>query len=163
MNQKITRRTFFRQAAKAGATGVALPYIVPSPALGRAGNIAPSNRITMGCIGTGNQGFNDIRAFLRDDRVQIVAVCDVNRHSNGYWDNRTGGREPAKRMVTEHYALRSPPGSYKGCRSYEDFRDVLVRDDIDTVLLALPDHWHSISVSRRQRQAKTSTVKSRFR
>ncbi|MHC4206580.1 MAG: Gfo/Idh/MocA family protein [Planctomycetota bacterium] len=143
--QKITRRNFLKKTVSiAGAA--AFPYIVPSTALGGSGSVAPSNRITMGCIGTGNQGFNDIRAFLRDERVQIVAVCDVNRQSNGYWDNRTGGREPAKRMVTEHYALRSAPGTYKGCRSYEDFRDVLARDDIDTVLLALPDHWHSISV-----------------
>ena len=143
--QKIARRTFLKNAATlAGAA--AIPYIVPSTALGGAGSVAPSNRITMGCIGTGNQGFNDMRDFLHDKRVQIVAVCDVNRQSNGYWDNRTGGREPAKRMVTEHYGRKSAPGAYKGCRSYEDFRDVLVRDDIDTVLLALPDHWHSISV-----------------
>ena len=43
-------------------------------------------------IGTGNQGFNDIRSFLGDERVQIVAVCDVNRESAGYWDGKVGGR-----------------------------------------------------------------------
>jgi predicted dehydrogenase len=144
--QKITRRTFLKNATIVAGAAVAFPYIIPSSALGGAGSVAPSNRITMACIGTGNQGFNDMRDFLQDKRVQIVAVCDVNRQSNGYWDNRIGGREPARRIVTEHYARTSTPGTYRGCRSYEDFRDLLARDDIDTVLLALPDHWHSIAV-----------------
>jgi len=146
MNYIITRRNFLKNTTRVAGAAAAFPYIIPSSVLGGAGNVAPSNRITMGCIGTGNQGFNDMRDFLQDKRVQIVAVCDVNRQSDGYWDNRTGGREPAKRIVTEHYGLSSAPGTYRGCRSYEDFRDVLIRDDIDTVLLALPDHWHSISV-----------------
>ena len=144
--QKITRRNFLKNAAGAAGAAAAFPYIIPSPALGRSGNIAPSNRIVMGCIGTGNQGINDMRDFLQDKRVQIVAVCDVNRQSDGYWNNRIGGREPAKRIVTEHYARTSAPGTYKGCRAYEDFRDLLGRDDIDSVLIALPDHWHSIAV-----------------
>jgi len=144
--QKITRRTFLKNVAGAAGAAAAFPYIVPSSALGGAGNVAPSSRIVMGCIGTGNQGTNDMRDFLQDKRVQIVAVCDVNRESDGYWDNRTGGREPAKRIVTEHYARTSAPGAYRGCRAYEDFRDVLARDDIDAVLIALPDHWHSIAV-----------------
>ncbi|MHC4527837.1 MAG: Gfo/Idh/MocA family protein [Planctomycetota bacterium] len=143
--QHINRRAFLKRAA--GFAGAAtFPYIVPSSALGRSGNVTASSRITMGCIGTGNQGINDMRAFLGDKRVQIVAVCDVNRQSDGYWDNRVGGREPAKRIVTEHYARNSEPGTYRGCRAYEDFRDLLARDDIDAVLIALPDHWHSIAV-----------------
>ena len=146
MNHKITRRTFLKNAASVAGAVSAFPYIVPSSALGAAGGVAPSNRIVMGCIGTGNQGTNDLKDFLQDSRVQIVAVCDVNRESNGYWDNRTGGREPAKVIVTEHYARTSAPGAYRGCRAYEDFRDVLARDDIDAVLIAIPDHWHSIAV-----------------
>ncbi len=146
MNHKITRRTFLNNAASVAGAAAAFPYIVPSSAMGGAGNVAPSNRIVMGCIGTGNQGTNDLKDFLQDSRVQIVAVCDVNRQSNGYWDNRIGGREPAKVIVTEHYTRTSAPGAYKGCRAYEDFRDVLARDDIDVVLIAIPDHWHSIAV-----------------
>jgi len=146
MNQAISRRTFLKNAASVAGAAAAFPYIVPSSALGGAGSIAPSNRVVMGCIGTGNQGTNDMKDFLQDSRVQIVAVCDVNRESAGYWDNRIGGREPAKKIVTEHYAGRSAPGAYRGCRAYEDFRDVLARDDIDAVLIAIPDHWHSIAV-----------------
>ena len=154
MNHTIARRTFLKNAASVAGAVAAFPYIVPSSALGGAGGVAPSNRVVMGCIGTGNQGTNDMNDFLQDKRVQIVAVCDVNRESAGYWDNRIGGREPAKRIVTEHYARTSAPGTYKGCRAYEDFRDLLARDDIDAVLIALPDHWHSIAVIEASKAGK---------
>ena len=85
-----------------GRTGVS--HDRARQALGLAGRPAPSNRVTVGVIGTGNQGFNDIRSFLGDERVQIVAVCDVNRESPGYWDGKVGGREPARRLVEKHYA-----------------------------------------------------------
>jgi len=148
--EHVTRRDFL---AKATGT-LALPYVVRPAALGKAGSIAASNRITMGCIGTGNQGINDLQTFLQDKRVQIVAVCDVNRESSGYWDGRTGGRETAKRIITEYYGRKSEPGTYRGCRAYEDFRYVLDRDDIDTVLIALPDHWHSIAVIESAKASK---------
>src|SRR3954471_5049602 len=127
-----SRRTFLRRTAQAAA-GFAFPTIIPGSALGLAGKVAPSNRITLGVIGTGNQGFNDIRSFLRDERVQIVAVCDVNRESAGYWDGKVGGREPARRLVEEHYAKDKPSGAYRGCAAYVDYREILGREDVDAV------------------------------
>jgi predicted dehydrogenase len=108
--------------------------------------VAPSNRITVGVIGTGNQGFNDLGSFLRDERVQIVAVCDVNRESAGYWDGKVGGREPARRLVEKVYGERKPSGDYRGCRACGDYREILGRKDIDTVEVCTPDHWHAIPV-----------------
>ena len=155
MNRKegISRRALLRNAAGM-ATAAAFPYIVPSSALGKANAPPASERVVMGCIGTGNQGTNDMRDFLRDSRVQVVAVCDVNRESAGYWDNRIGGREPARKIVEEHYAAQKESGAYKGCAGYEDFRELLARDDIDAVLIALPDHWHSISVIEAAKASK---------
>ena len=75
------------------------PALVPAAALGLQNNVPPSRRITMGVIGTGNQGFNDLKNFLRDERVQVVAVCDLNRQSPGYWDGGIAGREPARDWV----------------------------------------------------------------
>ena len=144
--EHISRRNFLKRTSVVAGAVVTFPYIVPSSALGKTGSIAASERIVMGCIGTGNQGINDLRSFLRDERVQIVAVCDVNRESAGYWNNNVGGREPARRIVEEHYARDKESGTYKGCATYEDFREVIDRNDIDAVLLALPDHWHSIAV-----------------
>lgn len=139
----ISRRNFLKGTA---ALAVA-PTIIPASALGADGTVAPSNRITMGCIGTGNQGTNDMRAFLRDKRVQVVAVCDVNTESeSGYWAGGPGGREPARRIVEERYGKDTASGKYRGCDAYEDFREIIGRDDIDAVLCALPDHWHAIPV-----------------
>ena len=64
------------------------------------------------------QGFNDIHSFLDDDRVRIVAVCDVNRESKGYWEGKVGGREPARRLVEESYARGQRSGTYRGCDAY---------------------------------------------
>ncbi len=122
------------------------PAIVPGSALGLNGAVAPSERVSLGVIGTGNQGFNDMKAFLRDERVHVNAVCDVNRQSPGYWDGGIAGREPARSWVEWHYARERRAGTYQGVGAYEDFRDVLNRKDIDAVLIALPDHWHGVSV-----------------
>ncbi len=93
-------RRGFLQATLGGVTArIAFPTIVPASALGRSAAVAPSNRVTLAVIGTGNQGFNDLDSFLRDERVQVVAVCDVNRESAGYWDGKVGGRDPARRLV----------------------------------------------------------------
>jgi predicted dehydrogenase len=142
-----SRRAFLGKALRASAAaGFAFPMIVPGRALGLAGAVAPSNRITLAVIGTGNQGFNDIRSFLGDLRVQLVAVCDVNRESPGYWEGKVGGREPARRLVEDHYGTVRKAGTYRGCSALADFREVLGRHDIDAVEICTPDHWHAIMV-----------------
>ena len=138
----ISRRTFLKRASAA----VAAPTVVPASALGLAGSAAPSERITMAFIGTGNQGCNDLGGFLHDQRVQVVAVCDVNREGPGYWSGTVRGREYARRMVDGRYGAAKRSGAYKGCDACEDFRDVLARDDIDAVEVCTPDHWHALIV-----------------
>jgi predicted dehydrogenase len=125
-----------------------------SGAAAMAAPVAPSERVTMGLIGAGNQGLNDLKGFLRDERVQVVAVCDVNKESPGYWDGGVAGREPARQFIEWNYAREKKSGTWKGCAAYEDFRQVLARKDIDTVLIALPDHWHSIPVIQAARAGK---------
>jgi predicted dehydrogenase len=141
-----SRRAFLGQTARVAAAGWAFPTIIPGSALGLAGRPAPSNRITLAVIGTGNQGFNDIKSFLPDDRVQLVAVCDVNRESTGYWEGKIGGREPARRLVDEHYAKKKSSETHRACESTADFREILGRHDIDAVEICTPDHWHALMV-----------------
>jgi predicted dehydrogenase len=152
MNQesaRSSRRDFLRQTVPVAAAAGAFPFptLIPGSALGLSGIVAPSNRVTVAVIGTGNQGFNDINSFLRDERVQIVAVCDVNRESKGYWEGKLGGREPARRLVEEYYGKNRRDGSYKGCSTSGDFREILDRKDIDAVEICTPDHWHAIMVT----------------
>ena len=120
----LSRREFARRSAAAMAL-VAFPNVIPATVLGAEGRPGANSRINIAMIGTGNQGTNDLRNFLNDERIQIVAVCDSNRESAAYWDGGVAGREPAKRIIESFYAQKSPTGGYKGCDTYSDFREVL--------------------------------------
>jgi len=127
----ISRRSFLKTSA---AAATAFPAIIPSTALGRDGVEAPSDRITLGSIGTGGQGTFLLGKFLERTDAQIVAVCDVHRDR----------RLRAKKMAEDAYGERFGKANYNGCDDYNDFRDVIGRSDIDAVILALPENWHAI-------------------
>lgn len=121
----LTRRGFLGRTAAAGAS-LAMPYFIRSSALGKAGNVRASERITLGMIGTGSHGRDmNLKTFLTLDDAQVVAVCDVVREQ----------REIAREMVNSKYGN-------KDCAVYGDFREVLARADIDAVMISTPDHWH---------------------
>jgi len=141
---KESRRSFLKKSAWASGA-LAAPIIIPACSRGRDGHTPPSDRITLAFIGAGNQAGNDAREFLKDDRVQITAICDVNRKSAGYWDGKVAGREFIRDMVEGTYAEKTGK-KYKACDLYEDFREVLARRDIDAVEVVTPDHWHAIPV-----------------
>ncbi|HPC93990.1 MAG TPA: Gfo/Idh/MocA family oxidoreductase [Sedimentisphaerales bacterium] len=130
INRRVSRRRFL--GATAGV--VAFPYIVPSSVFGAG---APSGKITIGCIGVGSQGMGNMNGFLEKNDARILAVCDVDRRH----------RDAAKRRVDEKYGNHD-------CATYHDFRELIARDDIDALSLALPDHWHSIPVIMAARAGK---------
>ena len=66
----ISRRRLLKRATGAAAA-IALPHFVSSSALGKAGSVAPSSRITLGCIGTGGMGKGDMGLFMELPDVQI--------------------------------------------------------------------------------------------
>ncbi len=130
--QTISRRGFVRGMA---AAAVAAPQVVASSALGLAESVAPSNRITVAFIGTGSHGIGrDLNGFLAQADAQAVAVCDVDANH----------RQSAKKRVEQHYADAMSKGTYKGCDAYNDFREIIGRQDVDAVCNATPDHWHVI-------------------
>src|SRR4051812_50199723 len=117
----ISRHSFLKTSATAAT--IAAPYFVPASVFGAS---APSNRINVGCIGVGNQGFPNLQRFLKFDDCQVVAVCDVNRGSDGYKEpGDIRGREPAKQEVEKTYAKKKGFEKYSGCDAYNDFRELL--------------------------------------
>jgi myo-inositol 2-dehydrogenase / D-chiro-inositol 1-dehydrogenase len=118
---KISRRQFLQ--ATAGT--LTLPCFVPSTVFGAN---APSNRISVGFIGTGSHGIDwNLSKYLKLPEARVVMVCDVD----GYRLRR------AKAIVDATY-------DNEDCASTKDFREVLARNDVDAVMISTPDHWHTL-------------------
>ena len=105
MAHRMTRRKFVLTATAAYVG----PQIVPTSIRGAT---APSNRVRVGFIGTGNQCMGVLlEQFLRRTDVQAVAVCDVNQGSLGYKNERDFyGREPARQRLHRLPGSRSAAG-----------------------------------------------------
>lgn len=121
----LNRRQFLRKTTGVALASAAFPAIVPSSVFGADGAVAPSNRITVACIGNGPQGLGVMSSFLGQKNAQVVSICDVKRQQ----------REQARAMVNAAYKNQD-------CKAYVDFREVLERKEIDACLIATPDHWH---------------------
>ena len=81
-NNSISRRKFVGMA-----TGSAIGFtILPRHVLGGKGFIAPSDKITVGYIGTGTQGIRELLPMLTVPEIQVIAVCDPNKEARGYKD-----------------------------------------------------------------------------
>lgn len=132
-SNSLTRRQFVQSSGGA----LAAPYVLTSAALGNAERAPASDRIVMGGVGIGNMGRGDHHAFLARGDVQYVAVCDVRRDA----------RDDAKRKTDQK-------NGNSNCAAYNDFREILNRDDIDAVHVATPDHWHAIMVIEACRHGK---------
>jgi predicted dehydrogenase len=154
MGRSNTRRSFLRRGTGLVA-GVVAPSIIPGSALGLGGAVAPSERITLACLGFGTIAHSTVRSFLNKKGVQVVAVADVQSRAGhyGYQGELEGGRDFGKELVEAHYGEDKPEG-FKGCDAVVDFRELLGRDDIDAVNVSTPDHWHGVMAIMAARAGK---------
>ncbi|MCX6621117.1 MAG: Gfo/Idh/MocA family oxidoreductase [Acidobacteria bacterium] len=137
----LPRRNLVGTLAAAVGAHMTFPHIVSSSVLGRGGSVAPSDRISMGFIGTGNMGQGDMRSFLSSPDAQIVAVCDPIR-----WR-----REQAQHIANGAHGKQA-------CAVYRDFRELLARADIDAVSIASLDSWHVLHALAAVRSGKDILV-----
>ena len=162
--KKINRREFLGSAAAASLAFT----IVPRQVIGGPGFVAPSDKITLGYIGCGTQGLREMASLLPNPAIQIVAVCDPNKYTTDYvdWsqngirdsirsalgDNNwgegikgiPGGRDIGQELVQKYYGKSKDSGTYKGCSSYEDFRELLEKEsDLNAIKIMTPDHLHA--------------------
>jgi predicted dehydrogenase len=113
-DKDITRREFIgRTVAGAATAGFALG----APAIGRVAS--PNERVTVGIIGAGIRGLEQMEAVLRV-KGNVAVVCDLY---DGHF--RRANEIQANTPTTR------------------EFREVLERKDVDAVVIATSDHWHA--------------------
>ncbi|MGA2173927.1 MAG: Gfo/Idh/MocA family oxidoreductase [Verrucomicrobiota bacterium] len=135
-HSRLSRRRFLKVAGAAGAA-FALPTFIPATALGRGGRPAPSERITVGIVGWGMIAPDNTQGLMALKDCQVVASCNIDKSHlkqsldviNGFYQN-------------------------KDCKSYHDYRKMLARDDLDAVMIAVPDHWHELIAVAAARRKK---------
>ncbi|MBT6768645.1 MAG: Gfo/Idh/MocA family oxidoreductase, partial [Opitutales bacterium] len=125
MITKTNRRNFIKTTATAAAA-IGMPTLIPASALGKNGAVAPSNRIIVGGIGLGPRGRKVLAGFFAHKDCQFVAIADVQKER----------REIIKRLADREYGNTD-------CVTYDDMSGVLGRDDIDSVIIATGDRWHT--------------------
>ena len=134
----LTAKNTSRRKFLAGAACLAgMPAIIPASVLGRNGQITPSNRIVLGGIGVGPRGRQDLQPFLQHKEIQFVADCDVQKERS----------EIVRKIVNRHYGNED-------CVTYRKMEDLLERKDIDAVLIATGDRWHTPATVRAARAGK---------
>ena len=125
--QSLTRRRFLKGSLASGAA-LCAPTFIPGRSLGADGHVAPSDRIVLGGIGLGGRGRYVLSEFLKFPQTQFVAIADC----------QLARRQLVKGMADKHYANSD-------CVMYRDMFDVLGRKDIDAVLIATGDRWHTMA------------------
>ena len=111
-DQTIGRRDLFRGAKTAAATAIA--------AASYSRILGANDRINVGIIGAGERGRFVLSQFVRSDRVDVSAACDV------FGDNLDKAKQANPKAV-----------------GFTDHRKLLESNDLNAVLIATPDHWHA--------------------
>lgn len=97
--------------------------------------IAATDKITIGLVGCGGMGRANMRNAMSQKGVQVVAVCDVDKNHR------------------DQAIAKELKGS-KEVKAYEDFRELCDRKDINVVIVATPDHWHTLIAIEAMRKGK---------
>ena len=124
----ISRRTFLGQCtAVAAATGLPLWFVERElSAAAQGAPIRPASatdRPGIALVGCGGMGRGDAKSASRFG--DIVAVCDVD--------------ESHAAAAAQQFA-----GPDRAPAQFKDFRKVLERRDVDVIVNATPDHWHTL-------------------
>ena len=84
----------------------------------------------VGLIGPGWYGKADLFRLIQVAPVEVVSLCDVDKHMV---------TEAADMVATRQLSKKKP-------RTYGDYREMLKEKDLDIVLIATPDHWHALAM-----------------
>ena len=119
----MDRREFLQATVTALAT---TPSWAVSGAPARNAVQGANDRIRVALIGTGSRGNQVMQSWLKHGDSTFVALCDVAKDRLDNTASKLASANPGQKVD-----------------AYEDYRRILERQDIDAVLIATPDHWHS--------------------
>ena len=126
-NHSISRRQFLGHAAMTTGLALAGGVTVSRPNCGRADEVAPSERLVLGMVGTGGMGSHHLEWLTQQPDLEIAALCDVD-----------GGH------LTQAADLVAARTGKRGTKVFRDFRELLADDGLDAVFVTTPDHWHAL-------------------
>jgi len=127
----MERRDFLKHSSAVLTGTLVLPTIVPSTVFGEN---APSNKINIAQIGFGRIAMtHDLAETLRFDQARIIAVADLD-------SNRV---QKGKQFIENFYSQKTGSKDAVAVKTYDDYREMLLRKDIDAVMISTPDHWHA--------------------
>lgn len=118
LNLNMKRRNFIIQSATASLAFSHLPL------LSALGNKA--YRYKTALIGSGWWGMNILREAIRAGESKVVALCDVDSNQLSL------ALEEVKKLTSD-----TP-------KTYRDFRELLLKEKPEIVIVATPDHWHPL-------------------
>ena len=115
-----TRREFIKKAASSSLGLITVPTIITKNVKGA------NDKVNIGLIGTGGHGVRrNMSHYLKINDCRVVALCDVDAVR----------LKDAQQIVNQAY-------ENKDVKIYSDFRELLLRRDIDAIQISTPDHWH---------------------
>ena len=137
MARSESRRSFLTKVAAGSYASIAIPSASPTTAhrIVRRGGTrkkrSPNDHIQLALIGAGGMGVIDANTALSIEGVKLIAACDL-------YDGRLT-------KAQEEWGEEDPIVTTR------DYREILARDDVDAVIVAVPDHWHKkISIDAMQ-------------
>ncbi len=125
MESTANRRQFLGKTA-ASTAAVWATTVVPTSSFGQARLASANDKIRLGVIGIGPRCKYDLQSILKFEDVECIAVADV----------QASRREDGKKFIAEQTGKSD-------CKFYADFREILGRSDVDAVLIATGDRWHT--------------------
>jgi hypothetical protein len=168
-NRKVSRRKFVGTTAAAAAFTIIPKNVLGK----QFGAVAPNDKIRMAHIGCGTQGHNELGPLVNCPDLQFVAVADPETDGRNYVDFMMGadtaptrvinnirgmlgdpewraginyipgGRMVMKNVIETFYAKKRAADKFPGITAYNDFRELLDKEDIDAVKIMTPDHLHA--------------------